>query len=158
MHRGWWVLAAAVALGCGGDSPPIVTGSPPDPLGRGVVPVSELIPGPDKSRLAIRNPYEGNKNVLMGGRRYYNWFNCTGCHGGAGGGGIGPPLADADWIYGGDPANIFLSIVQGRPNGMPSYGEQIPDDQVWQIVSYVTSLAEEAGAASREEGEGGGNR
>lgn len=166
------MLAATLALGCGSDAPPIVTGSPPDPLGKGVILVSELIPGPDKSRLEIRNPYEGNTNVLMEGRRYYNWFNCAGCHGGAGGGGIGPPLSDADWIYGGEPANIFLSIVQGRPYGMPAYGEQIPDDQVWKIVTYVASLAGEAGAAgataeqagdkksagSREEGDGGSDR
>ena len=160
-----WILATALALACGNDQPPIATGSPPSPLGRGVVRVSELVPGPDKSSLQIRNPYEGNKNVLLDGRRYYNWFNCTGCHGGAGGGGIGPPLADGDWIYGGEPANIFLSIVQGRPNGMPSYGGQIPDDQVWKIVNYVSSLAGEAGASAaaarqaREgKSQGGGNR
>jgi cytochrome c oxidase cbb3-type subunit 3 len=118
-----------------------------------VVRIGELIAGPEKTRLLIRNPYEGQKSVLADGRRYYNWFNCTGCHGGAGGGGIGPPLADADWIYGGDPANVFLSIVQGRPYGMPSFAGQIPDDQVWRIVEYISSLAEPL-----EGGEGGGDR
>jgi cytochrome c oxidase cbb3-type subunit III len=142
---GWLILVAGAALGCKGDAPPIASGSPPDPLGAGVVRVSELIAGPEKTRLELRNPYEGQENVLTDGKRYYNWFNCTGCHGGAGGGGIGPPLADNDWIYGGQPANIFLSIVQGRPYGMPSYGGQIPDDQVWKIVAYVTSLAGTAG-------------
>jgi cytochrome c oxidase cbb3-type subunit 3 len=80
-------------------------------------------------------------------------LGCTPDHGGAGGGGIGPLLADADWIYGGDPANVFLSIVQGRPHGMPSFAGQIPDDQVWKIVAYISSLAE-----SREGGEGGADR
>jgi len=149
----WSTWAAVAALGCKGESPPIATGSPPGPAGIGVVRVSELIAGPEKTRLLMPNPYEGQKNVLVDGRRYYNWFNCTGCHGGAGGGGIGPPLADADWIYGGDPANVFLSIVQGRPHGMPSFAGQISDDQVWKIVAYISSLAK-----SPEGGEGGADR
>ena len=39
-----------------------------------------------------------------------------------GGGGIGPPLMDDRWIYGSAPENIYASIVQGRPNGMPAWG------------------------------------
>src|SRR5687768_17491784 len=174
--RGRWkrtILSLSAALGYKGDPTPIATGAPPGPLGGGVILTSELIAGPEKSRLTLRNPYEGQKNVLADGRRYFGWFNCTGCHGGAGGGGIGPPLADNDWIYGGEPANIFLSIVQGRPNGMPSYAGQIPDDQVWRIVAFVSSLAGTAGPkgatadetgnektsrGSREGGEGGTDR
>jgi cytochrome c oxidase cbb3-type subunit 3 len=76
-------------------------------------------------------------------------FNCAGCHGARGGGGIGPPFADAEWIYGGEPQNVFQSVVQGRPAGMPAFGGQIPDEQVWKIVAFVRSLAggpESAGA------------
>ena len=73
------------------------------------------------------------------GRRLFLWMNCAGCHGARGGGGIGPPLLDADWIYGREPANVYQSIVQGRPYGMPSYARLSPD-QVWQIVAYVRSL------------------
>jgi cytochrome c oxidase cbb3-type subunit III len=58
-----------------------------------------------------------------------------------GGGGIGPPLMDAGWRYGGDPASIFASIMQGRPQGMPSFGGHIPEDQAWQIVAYVRSMS-----------------
>lgn len=104
----------------------------------------------------------GQPVALNQGKRYYNWFNCTGCHGGTGGGGIGPPLADTDWIYGGEAANIFLSIVQGRPNGMPSYGGQIPDEQVWKMVTYVQSLSKSTGpqgaTADQSIGEEGGGQ
>ena len=31
---------------------------------------------------------------------------------------MGPPLMDAKWIYGGEPVQIFDSIVNGRPNGI----------------------------------------
>ena len=35
---------------------------------------------------------------------------------------------DREWIYGGQPANIFATIVEGRPNGMPSWRGRIPDE------------------------------
>lgn len=146
-----------LALACNEGSPPVVTGSPPDGVGPGMVRTSELVAGPHLQEVPLRNPYEGNANAEADGRRYYGWFNCAGCHGGAGGGGIAPPLADTDWIYGGEPANIFQSIVQGRPNGMPSFGGQIPDDQIWKIVVHVRSLSEAARKATgKENGEEGG--
>ncbi|MGH7509457.1 MAG: c-type cytochrome [Gemmatimonadales bacterium] len=153
-------IALGVVMACQAESPPIVTGSPPDEAGPGIVRVSELVAGPAQPRQQLRNPYEGQSVALAQGKRYYNWFNCTGCHGGRGGGGIGPPLADTDWIYGGEPANIFLSIVQGRPNGMPSFGGQVSDDQVWKMVTYVRSLSKSSGpegaTAEQPGGEGGG--
>ncbi len=59
-----------------------------------------------------------------------------GCHAN-GGGGIGPPLIKENWIYGGEPANLFDTIVKGRPNGMPAWGGRIPEYQIWQLVGYV---------------------
>ena len=53
---------------------------------------------------------------------------------------MGPPLIKSTWIYGGEPANLFDTIVKGRPNGMPAWGNRIPEYQVWQLVSYVRSL------------------
>lgn len=86
------------------------------------------------------SPYRDNAYAVSQGKRLYRWYNCNGCHS-AGGGGIGPPLMDAPWRYGSDPANIFASIMQGRPNGMPSFGGHIPEDQAWQIVAYVQSMS-----------------
>jgi len=47
----------------------------------------------------------------------------------------------SDWIYGSEPANVFDTIVKGRPNGMPAWGGRIPEYQIWQIVGYVRSLS-----------------
>jgi cytochrome c oxidase cbb3-type subunit 3 len=93
-------------------------------------------------RAPLRNdsPYEENAYAVNQGKRLYRWYNCSGCHS-MGGGGIGPPLMDSEWRYGGDPASIFTSIMQGRPQGMPSFGGHIPEDQVWQIVAYVRSMS-----------------
>jgi len=54
---------------------------------------------------------------------------------------VGLTLSDAGWRYGHEPAAIYATIVEGRPNGMPAFGGRIPDDQVWQLVAYVRSLS-----------------
>jgi cytochrome c oxidase cbb3-type subunit 3 len=88
---------------------------------------------------ASTNPYEGNAYAISQGQRLFEQYNCAGCHF-HGGGGIGPPLMDEEWIYGSSPARIYQSITEGRPNGMPSFGGRIPQDQVWQLVTYVRSV------------------
>jgi cytochrome c oxidase cbb3-type subunit 3 len=84
--------------------------------------------------------YHGHAWAIAEGRRLYMQFNCVGCHAN-GGGGIGPALMDDEWIYGFDAANIFATVVEGRPNGMPSFRGKITDDQIWQIVAYVESMS-----------------
>lgn len=74
------------------------------------------------------------------GKRLYSAYNCVGCHA-HGGGAIGPALMDSIWIYGSRPEQIYSDIVQGRPNGMPSFGGKIPEYQVWELVAYVRSLS-----------------
>ena len=102
--------------------------------------VGQLQPGPKAPPPpATETRYEANSYAISEGQRLYGWFNCVGCHA-HGGGAIGPPLMDDVWIYGSDPANVFASIVEGRPNGMPSFRGKIPDYQVRQIVAYVRSL------------------
>jgi len=95
-----------------------------------------------KVRQALRDdsPYDENAYAVNQGKQLFRWYNCNGCHSN-GGGGIGPALMDGAWKYGSDPANIHASIVQGRPEGMPSFGGHIPDDQVWQIVAYVRAMS-----------------
>ena len=46
--------------------------------------------------------------------------------------------------YGSDPEQVFASIVEGRPKGMPSFRGKINDHQVWEIVAYVRSLSGQA--------------
>jgi cytochrome c oxidase cbb3-type subunit 3 len=83
---------------------------------------------------------EKNAHAMSEGKELYTNFNCSTCHA-HGGGDIGPPLKDDVWIYGSDPAQIFASIVEGRPNGMPAFRERIVEPQVWQIVAYVRSMS-----------------
>ena len=100
---------------------------------------SDLRPGGQQTHAHAANPYHGEAYAISEGARLYSWYNCSGCHAN-GGGGIGPPLIKTEWIYGGEPANLFDTIVKGRPNGMPTWGGRIPEYQIWQIVSYIRSL------------------
>ena len=101
---------------------------------------SGLQPGPSVRSASINGPYEQNAYGVSQGKTLYNQFNCSGCHF-QGGGGIGPPLMDGEWVYGSRPENIFETIAEGRPNGMPSFGGKINPDQIWQIVAYVRSMS-----------------
>lgn len=78
--------------------------------------------------------------LVSEGQQLYQQFNCAGCHA-SGGGAIGPALSDAEWIYGSTPANVYWTIVEGRPQGMPAFGGRIAEGQLWKIVTYVRSLS-----------------
>lgn len=89
------------------------------------------------------NPYEENAQAIADGKRFYQWFNCVGCHAN-GGGGMGPPLMDDRWIYGGSAESVFHTIVEGRPNGMPSFAGKLDEASVWKLVAYVRSMSGQA--------------
>ena len=72
--------------------------------------------------------------------KLFNWYNCSGCHGGHAGGGMGPSLRDKVWLYGDRDDQIFDSIAEGRGQGMPSWGRKIPDEQIWKLVAYIKSM------------------
>lgn len=75
------------------------------------------------------------------GQRLYRWMNCAGCHGPAGGGGMGPSLMDAEWRYGSSMPAIVRTIDGGRPNGMPAFHDRLTGQQMWQLAAYVRSLS-----------------
>ena len=148
-HAPLLVAALAAAIACGGEERGGERLSPPVSAMRPVVRTSDLQAGAPLPVPAGINPYEADAAAVGEGKRLYGWFNCTGCHGAVGGGGIGPPFADTEWIYGAAPENIYQSIVQGRPDGMPSFGGKIPEDELWKIVAYVRTLGRLAGAGAQ---------
>lgn len=101
--------------------------------------LTDLQAGSPSQPGTIDNPLRNNAYALSEGKRLYSAYNCVGCHA-QGGGAIGPALMDHRWIYGSRPDQIYSTIIEGRPNGMPAFGGRIPDHQVWQLVAYVQSL------------------
>ena len=132
------LLAGVFIVLCGGcrrDSSAITAGGPAttfDPEGP--------VPGGIQPAHYRTNPYNGDPVALQDGRRLFDWYNCSGCHGGHAGGGMGPSLRDPVWIYGNRDDQIFDSIAQGRAQGMPAWGTKIPEAQMWELVAYIKSM------------------
>ena len=115
--------------------------------------LTDLQAGSPSQPGSVGSPFRNNAYGLSEGKRLYNAYNCSGCHA-QGGGAIGPALMDHRWIYGSRPDQIYSTIVEGRPNGMPAFGGRIPEQQLWQIVAYVESLSgnvSKAAAPSRND-------
>lgn len=98
------------------------------------------VPGPGPEPARRPNPYAASSGAATEGRRLFVQMNCSGCHGGHAGGGMGPSLRDVDWMYGDASAQIFSSVAEGRAHGMPAWGTQLPEDQIWKLVAYIETL------------------
>ena len=139
MRRICLVLAAGALVACEreerrfSEMPPTATPSM-------MTVVSDLQPGSAVIRTKIEEPYGDNAWAVSEGQRLFNQMNCSGCHS-HGGGGMGPPLMDDEWIYGSAPQQIFASIAQGRPNGMPAWEYSLSNQQIWELVAFVRSLS-----------------
>jgi cytochrome c oxidase cbb3-type subunit III len=112
------------------------------------VPVTGIYPGgsPNGLNPDIQNPLVKDPDAVARGAKDFDAFNCSGCHMARGGGGMGPSLSNDIWIYRDSPANIYLSIAQGRAAGMPAFGAMLPDRTIWELVAYIESISEKPGA------------
>lgn len=66
--------------------------------------------------------------------------NCAACHGDTAKGGVGPDLTATKYRYGKDKANLVKSILEGRPNGMPSFSGQFGKEQAEALADYLVGL------------------
>jgi len=89
--------------------------------------------------LTVKNPYAGQAQAVVAGKDIYT-RNCGACHG-IGGKGTGnvPPLARGK-VQTTPAGAIFWYITRGdKDNGMPSWAG-LPEQQRWQVISYIQSL------------------
>ncbi len=91
--------------------------------------------------MTLANPFEHDKQATATGGKLFVAYNCIDCHGADGSGAMGPSFADGRWHFGGAPAEVFESIYEGRPDGMPAWGGRISNDQIWMLTAYVRSLS-----------------
>lgn len=76
----------------------------------------------------------------VGQRLFLNY--CAQCHSSDGAGSKGfPNLTDRDWLHGGDPEVIKLSILNGRTGVMPPLGAALGAEGVKDVAHYVRSLS-----------------
>ncbi len=146
-----WAIALSIPLQACRDSRAAEPRTPPriqattaqqDLAARFVSHAEHIQPGMVKPfvGMPLTNPHEGDAAAIATGAKLFVAYNCIDCHGADGSGAMGPSLADGRWHFGGEPAEVFESIYQGRPEGMPAWGSLISPDQIWMLVSYVRSL------------------
>jgi cytochrome c oxidase cbb3-type subunit 3 len=76
----------------------------------------------------------------MGGRMFLTY--CAVCHGSDRRGAKGfPNLTDNDWLYGGEPDQIKVSIMDGRNGIMPPFGPALGAEGVKDVANFARSLS-----------------
>lgn len=82
-----------------------------------------------------------NTEAVDTGRRLFLNY-CATCHGSDARGNTGfPNLTDDAWLYGGDPASIKTSILDGRQGMMPAWQSSLGDAGVKQVTEYVMKIS-----------------
>jgi len=96
---------------------------------------------------ALTNPVEATSASVARGRQRYV-FSCRQCHGNTGmgdgdmshAGGVPADFTDAIWQHGATDGEIFLVIRDGVTADMQAYANQIPEEDIWNLVNYIKSL------------------
>jgi cytochrome c oxidase cbb3-type subunit 3 len=131
------VLAACLALAaCGKQETPLrptVPDPAPAPAPTGSAPNA-------KEKMPVPPMTPNTPQAVASGQTLFVKMNCAGCHTYTGKGFMGPDLTDTYWRYGGQPDDIYRSIYEGRPQGMPAWGKALQSDEIWQLVHYIRSL------------------
>jgi len=138
-------LHALAAGGCFGALMMWACAAPPADVRSSAMPTPTPVaigpvPGSEEFAATFANPFAQDRAAAGEGRRLFNRFNCSGCHGDHAGGGMGPSLRDLDWLYGNSDEQIFDSIERGRAHGMPAWGRKLSQDQIWRLVTYLKTL------------------
>jgi cytochrome c oxidase cbb3-type subunit 3 len=146
-------LATVFVLLLATDAPAQQAAVPDTNQGPSVVAVTGLFPngGSPPPQDPTGQHFEGNAAAIADGKQLFGQMNCTGCHFN-GGGGMGPALMSGHWRYGGQIDQLYESIAQGRPNGMPSWQFVLQPEQIWMLAAYVKSLSEPAVASASKAG------
>lgn len=93
---------------------------------------------------AVPNPYAGNREAVRAGQKLYT-RHCAGCHG-VGARGNRAPSLNSERIRRATPGSLFWVLKNGElTSGMPSWSS-LPDERLWQMVSFLHEWDSEAGA------------
>jgi mono/diheme cytochrome c family protein len=119
----------------------------------------------DTEKGKLVSPYSDFAKVADEGHQKFMGAGCNGCHGGTGGGGMGPPLTNQVWIYGKDDDTLFRLIALGsdglKKEGynrkgsenvvgpMPPMGGIVKsDDDLWKIIAWIRSVNPSSASSS----------
>jgi mono/diheme cytochrome c family protein len=111
---------------------------------------------------SLKNPHSDPKSVAQEGQKIFMAAGCNGCHGGTGGGGMGPPLTNPIWVYGSDDDTLFRLVALGSDGltkqgytrkgsesvvgPMPAQGTIVKsDDDLWKIIAWIRTINPSSG-------------
>jgi cytochrome c oxidase cbb3-type subunit 3 len=94
-----------------------------------------------RSSLPTANPYRGDAAAIADGQQVFMQI-CAACHKPDGSGLVGPSLVDPYWKYGDSDAELFRSVTEGRPAGMPAWGAQLGGEKIWRVLAFMETLPE----------------
>ena len=90
--------------------------------------------------LPIEDVAKDDAALKMGGRLFAS--HCAVCHGSDAKGSHGfPNLTDNDWIWGGEPETIKVTILKGRNAVMPGWEAALGNDGIKNVAGFVRSLS-----------------
>ena len=101
-------------------------------------PVAQLSKAP-RSAQSLENPYAGQAEAVAAGRKLFEQ-HCAQCHGQDARGLERAADLRSPAIQNAPPGSLFWALGNGRVRkGMPSWS-QLPDQRIWQIVTYLKTL------------------
>jgi mono/diheme cytochrome c family protein len=93
---------------------------------------------PDKAR-ARQNPFDSETAAVAAGSKLFHQ-NCSSCHGSEATGENKRPNLHSERVRAATPGELEWLLKNGSmKNGMPSWS-RLPEQQRWQIVSFLKSL------------------
>jgi cytochrome c oxidase cbb3-type subunit 3 len=92
-----------------------------------------------RAGLPTANPYHGDAAAIADGQQVFTQI-CAACHKPDGSGLVGPSLVDPYWKYGHSDAELYQTVMAGRPAGMPGWGAQLGSEKVWRVLAYLETL------------------
>ncbi|OIR04557.1 cytochrome c-L precursor [mine drainage metagenome] len=104
-----------------------------------------------------KNSYVGNEEAIAKGKKIFQMYSCTQCHGPEAKGQVGPGLTGPDFRYPKDATNkgMFETVWHGTNGGMGAKGIGLMDptdpkngitpDELLKVISWVRSLSKITG-------------
>jgi len=98
-----------------------------------------------------KNPYIGNAEAIEKGKKIFQLYSCTQCHGPEAKGQVGPGLTGPDYRYPKDTTNkgMFETIWHGTNGGMGAKGKGLMDptdpsngitpDELLKVIAWIRS-------------------
>jgi len=98
-----------------------------------------------------KNPYIGNAEAIEKGKKIFQLYSCTQCHGPEAKGQVGPGLTGPDYRYPKDATNkgMFETIWHGTNGGMGAKGKGLMDptdpsngitpDELLKVIAWIRS-------------------